>query len=164
MKRIPLTKGQYALVDDRDFEWLSEWRWCAGFYPSYANGGNYLASRARQKSEGPGPRKILMARAIMEHHGLDPGERTDHINRDPLDNRIENLRGGDARQNAENLTNQSQHGCGVSYYSDPRRKLHPYRVWTRLDGKKHYIGCFATPEEAQQARTTFLSTLKKGAS
>ena len=29
MKTIPLTQGQVALVDDADFEWLSQFKWCA---------------------------------------------------------------------------------------------------------------------------------------
>lgn len=31
MKRIILTQGQFALVDDKDFEFLKKWKWCAGF-------------------------------------------------------------------------------------------------------------------------------------
>ena len=27
MRRIPLTQGQQAIVDDEDFEWLSEFKW-----------------------------------------------------------------------------------------------------------------------------------------
>jgi hypothetical protein len=27
MKQITLTKGQFAIVDDEDYEWLSQWKW-----------------------------------------------------------------------------------------------------------------------------------------
>ena len=29
MKRIPLTQEKFALVDNEDFEWLSQWKWYA---------------------------------------------------------------------------------------------------------------------------------------
>ena len=29
MKRLPLTKGYFAVVDDDDHEWLSEYKWTA---------------------------------------------------------------------------------------------------------------------------------------
>ncbi len=28
MPHIPLTQGYAALVDDTDYEWLSQYRWC----------------------------------------------------------------------------------------------------------------------------------------
>jgi len=31
MKRIPLTQGKFALVDDADFGWLNQWQWYAAF-------------------------------------------------------------------------------------------------------------------------------------
>ena len=40
MKSIPLTKGQFALVDDADFPWLSRLRWC---YSSAGYAVNYYA-------------------------------------------------------------------------------------------------------------------------
>ena len=29
MRAIPLTQGQWALVDDADYEWLMQYEWCA---------------------------------------------------------------------------------------------------------------------------------------
>ena len=27
MKRVPLTQGQFALVDDEDYDYLMQWKW-----------------------------------------------------------------------------------------------------------------------------------------
>jgi len=29
MKLIPLTKGKFAMVDDEDYDFLMQWKWCA---------------------------------------------------------------------------------------------------------------------------------------
>ena len=34
MKLISLTQGQFAKVDDEDFEWLNQWKWCAAYKKS----------------------------------------------------------------------------------------------------------------------------------
>lgn len=74
MKKIKLTQGFEAIVDDSDFEWLSQWKW---FYEK-----GYAKTWIKGK-------RILMHRWI-----LSPAKYfvTDHINFNKLDNREKNLR------------------------------------------------------------------------
>ena len=77
MQRISLTQGQFATVDDEDFEWLNQWPW----YAVCRGRGLYYAERLG----------ISMHRQIL---GLKLGDRrrAEHINRDKLDNRRSNLK------------------------------------------------------------------------
>src|SRR5437879_4118875 len=110
MKKIPLTQGQFAIVDDADFLELSQFSWYAqkqrhGFY----------AVRCIRDEKG-NQRTILMHREIMRtQDGFD----TDHINNDKLDNRRENLRICTASQNMQNkdIRSDSTSGFkGVSWH------------------------------------------------
>ena len=84
--KIKLTKNKFALVDDQDFEWLNQWKWCVS--------NNNYAVRIQNK------KAILMHRLIMN----TPTEfDTDHINNDKLDNRRSNLRIVTRSQNMMNV-------------------------------------------------------------
>jgi hypothetical protein len=85
MKRIPLTKGQFAIVDDKDFEWLGQWNWYAQNV-----GSSFYAARRERRSESRTRRGLLyMHRAILFP---DKGMLVDHVNHNTLDNRRGNLR------------------------------------------------------------------------
>jgi hypothetical protein len=77
MKFIELTKGEQAIADDEDFEFLSQWKW---YFDRYA---------MRNERVNRGQRKVLMRRVIMN---TPEGFETDHINRNKLNNRKANLR------------------------------------------------------------------------
>lgn len=83
--------------------------------------------------------------------GIHKGKVIDHINRNKKDNRLCNLRIVDKSQNAFNTDlriNNSSGVTGVRYRKDTNR-------WTaeiKKHGKKHCLGCFATIEEATEAR------------
>lgn len=98
-KEIPLSKqhrvnsrnnGLVALVDDEDFDWLSQWNWTA--ISTQRRNGGY----AMRVEDG---KTILMHRQI-----LDAAEDTevDHINGVGLDNRRANLRVATPQQNRQN--------------------------------------------------------------
>ena len=95
MKKIPLTKGKFAIVDDEDFETLSKFRWHYGqaYYGGYAK-RTILESGSRWNSS--------MHRIIL---GLKKGDglQVDHANGDKLDNRRANLR---VCSHAENQRNR----------------------------------------------------------
>ena len=86
------------------------------------------------------------------HHGTDPGQRMiDHINRDPYDNRAENLRLADHSDNAFN-TGLFAHNTtgvrGVSFHN----KDQVFYAQIKLQQKTIHLGSFKTLEAAAAAR------------
>jgi hypothetical protein len=66
----------------------------------------------------------------------------DHINRNPTDNRISNLR------NVTQQHNNFNKNCKGYSYNKQTKKYHAY---IRLNGKQKYLGYFENEEEARQA-------------
>ena len=91
MKMIPLTQGKVAIVDDCDFDWLSQRKWYAQKIRN-----SWYACRNEH------PHKILMHREIL---GLKYGDaiKCDHRNGNGLNNQQYNLRNC---THAENIRNQ----------------------------------------------------------
>jgi hypothetical protein len=94
MREIPLTDGKFAIVDDKDFEWLSRWDWFVK-----KDSRTYYARRQSSRTLGK-PLTISMHALIL---GKIPGYQIDHINGDGLDNRRCNLRHVTHRQNCQNI-------------------------------------------------------------
>ena len=86
MKQISLTQGQFATVDDEDFEWLNQWTWHA----VRRGRGLYYVERSHSLGNGEYT-EIFMGRQILGLEYKD-GRRAEHINRDKLDNRRSNLK------------------------------------------------------------------------
>ena len=84
-------------------------------------------------------------------HGVEPEHQIDHINGNPSDNRIVNLRQATALENAQNIRrpqkNDSHGNLGVTY--DSKKKL--WRTRISVNGTRKYIGKFKTQEQAAQA-------------
>lgn len=139
MKKIMLTRGQVTLVDDEDFEWLSQWKWCARKGAS----GKFYAARSQWDSDTKKNKTIIMARVIV---GAKKGEEVDHKNGNTLDNR--------RRYNLRLCTpTQNRHNVGLS-----RRNTSGYKgVAFRKNSRKWearmylYLGSFNLKEEAARA-------------
>ncbi len=139
MKKIPLTKGKFAAVDDDDFDFLSQWKWCidSGGYAVRSTHIGYFDGKKKTK-------RVWMHRVINK---TEDSMDTDHINGDRLDNRKLNLRSASRSQN--HMNRKSRPGSVSKYkgvYLDKR-----FGNWVaqiRLNNKGVHIGSFKTEEEA----------------
>lgn len=76
--------------------------------------------------------------------GAWPTDQIDHINRNPRDNRIHNLRDVTNRENCQNRAN-------FAHWLESRQG---WQARIRIDGKLKYLGLHKTREEARQAYMT----------
>src|SRR3990167_1855880 len=91
MKYISLTQDKFAIIDDSDFEWLSQWKWCFD-KKGYAVRWQWLKKEKRYIF-------ILMHRLILN---TPDNLETDHRNGNGLDNQRNNLRICTRQQNLQN--------------------------------------------------------------
>ena len=85
------------------------------------------------------------------YYGEWPKNQIDHINQDPTDNRIKNLRDVTCSENNKNRTlqNNSTTGyAGVSFYKRHKK----YRAEIYINKIKKHLGYYDTVEEAAAAR------------
>lgn len=138
-KLIPLTKGQVAIVDSSDFEWLNQWKWYAQTRTNRP--GVFYAARTEAN-----PKRIFMMHNVILNPG--PGKEVDHKSGNTLDNRRENLRAGSHQQNGFNRKKQS--GCtsqfkGVSFRSGK------WDSSIRVNQKLKHLGRFENERDAALA-------------
>jgi hypothetical protein len=141
MKQIQLTQGKFALVDDNDFDWLNQWKWCAAF-----NGGLWRAIRT--KYDNNIKTTVFMHREIMGLCG-DGGQEVDHRNRNGLDNRRDNLRVCNHSENVCNRKVQKHTSIYKGVYWNTSRK--GWQALIRSNLKSHYLGVFNSEVLAAKA-------------
>lgn len=145
MKKIELTQGLFALVDDEDFAWLSQWKWRAQ-KTSY---GELIAVRKGRQGEKEEGKMIRMHRQIMDS---PKGMEVDHRNHITLDNQRRNLRPCTRSQNAQNQRKQS--GTTSKFKGVCFCRFKANKNWMaaiKLNGKRTHIGYFADEIDAAKA-------------
>jgi hypothetical protein len=139
MKEIQLTQGMVALVDDEDFERLSQYKWYA-----LADGNTFYARRHIRGEDGK-QKVIQMHREILKLTAKNI--ECDHINHNGIDNQKHNLR---CCTRAENSMNQmSRRGSsskykGVSWYKTKCKWCSQIRV----NGLLINLGYYDNEEDA----------------
>lgn len=137
MKKISLTKGKYALVDDEDFDELSKYSWCSP--------GRYAERGTFKNGIHKG---ILMHRQIM---GAKKGQEIDHIDRNRLNNQKSNLRFCTRSENVINAGMLKNNVSGVKgvHWSN-WHKL--WMAYIEKDKKRKYLGFFKHKQDAIKER------------
>jgi hypothetical protein len=143
MREIPLSQGQFALVDDADFPLLSEFRWC---YRAERDGKQGYAVRHVQVDGKD--RLWYLHRQLMDPA---PGHEVIFLNGDRLDCRRSNLRvvtKREARQHHLQARSNSESGIkGISY----NRRPGTWTVDIYRDGQAQRVGTFLTLQDAKEA-------------
>lgn len=142
MRYIELTQNKRAIVDDDDYEYVNQFKWCV--YKS--SSGKYYASRNNSRKSKEGKYLIKMHRYILRLHKRD-GHHVDHENGNTLDNQKSNLRIVTNQQNSFNRKEQSNNKSGYKGVY----KHSQYDKWVaqiKIGDKRYHIGVFDTPELA----------------
>lgn len=130
MKQIKLTRGQYALVDDEDYDSLSQYKW-------YCSSNGYACRR-------PASGIVYMHRVLaMPINGLE----TDHINRNRLDNQKHNLR--PLTRTLNNMNSPSEKNSSSKYRGVYFCKArHKWIAQISINRKPKNLGGFNSEEDA----------------
>ena len=143
MREIELTQGKVALVDDEDYEWLSQWKW-----------------HVRQDNEAfyairnyPSKTLLQMHNAIWEYHygPISEGYTVDHVDLRSLNNQKENFRLATPTQQNQNrkiLSSNTSGFVGVAWH----KATNKFQARITVDKKRIWLGLFDDPIEAARVR------------
>lgn len=138
MVKIVLRSGHVLLIDDADYELVSQYTWHADrrSHTVYAK-ANVVKADGRKST-------VLLHRLL-----LPDSIEVDHINGNGLDNQRLNLRESDYQRNQWNRrkTRGTSKFKGVSWSAKDRR----WQVHIRIDGRNVGLGQFKIEEDAARA-------------
>ena len=149
MKKIPLTQGYFAIVDDADYEELAKRKWCVSG-DSRTPQLKYAVRRLLREEAGGS------ARIVVKMHNVlcppPPGFIVDHINGNALDNRRSNLRIATRGENQRNTKIHRDNKSGFKGVT--RRELVNgcvFEARIMCGGVRYELGKFETAEAAAEA-------------
>ena len=143
MKKIKLSQGRFALVDDEDFHELSKYKW------HVRTGRNTLYAERYSPVKDRVGQQVMMHRQIMS----PPREmQIDHINHNGLDNRRRNLRICTNTENQQNSLPRKSSSSSSKYKGVHRRR--GAKKWTariRTGVRQERVGAFLSEVDAAKA-------------
>jgi hypothetical protein len=148
MKEIPLTRGYVALVDDADFDWLSQFSWQAVL--AKRKDGSIRDVHAR-RGDNSIKKHFFMHREILG--ATNPKLDVDHKDRNGLNNQRGNLRLATRSQNSANGRHRINNKSGFKgVYWDGR--WGKWQAQITAKGKLKHLGYFVDKQDAANAYKT----------
>ena len=137
MKEIQLTQGKVALVDDEDFEYLNQRKWCARKHRNtfYATTSEWINKKSQN---------ISMHRLILD----GCRKQIDHADSNGLNNQKYNLRRCTSQ---ENNRNRKPYLGKSSIYKGVSFSKNIYRAQISINRKPILLGRFSLEIEAAKA-------------
>ncbi len=139
--RIPLTKNQWAIIDECDYEKIRKFKW------SITCSGNKSIFYAYSWIPKILKHEFNFKKHIMMHQLISGLTAPDHINGDGLDNRRCNLRKATSSQNMMNQRKQtgtSSKYKGVYLFKQPSK----WMAKIQFNKKTYYLGYFLNEMDA----------------
>lgn len=143
MKKIPVGHCKFALVDDEDYEKISNYSWRLK-----KTTNTWYAQR---NSYPPLVKKCTTIHMHREILGLNGGKTVDHINGNGLDNRRTNLRICSQADNTLNRATQKNNRSGFKGVCFRGGKLRPWGAKIVHKDISYWLGTFATAKDAAHA-------------
>jgi len=146
MKIIPLTKGYSTMVDDDQYERLSQYKWHVQFCKNRKGEISIIYAVSTRYDENRKLQTVYMHRDIM---GItEKSIKVDHEDHNGLNNCRENLRVCEHRDNMRNRrvpTSNTSGFKGVTWYPKDSR----WYAQIHCMGKHHHLGSFPGTEEGK---------------
>jgi len=152
MRLIALTQGYSAMVDDEDFDWLSQWKWHSKVKK------NTVYAKRNHRCEDGKCKTILMHREILGL--LDIKIHGEHADGNGLNNTRGNIRPSTHSQNMMNRdshANSSSVFKGVSWRKDRNKWVSSIKV----NGKNKHLGFFENEVDAARNYNHFAKKLHR---
>lgn len=137
MKEILLSQNKTTVVDDEDYEYLSQWKWCA-----VKSGKTYYAMRNAGYKNGK-QINVFMHREILHAKWFD---KIDHKDHNGLNNLRNNIRKATATQNRTNTPKRNN--TKSKYLGVCIRGNNYVSAEITIHGKTKYLGYFKNDEIA----------------
>ncbi len=135
MREIKLHSGESVLVDDRDYKFLSQWKW-------YMGSGGYAQRTYTRNNRN---HLVIMHRLILGN----PDGSIDHIDGDKNNNQRRNLRLATQSINSQNV--KARHNC--TGFRGVRNVLETGKFVGQIghNGRRYHLGTFISADEAARA-------------